>query len=104
MKMSRSFTTRPFPRFFFLSMRNREPASAKILEKNGPRRRRGSASLALELFKEPGPGIGPQQVGRARRDAQDLGRLLAGQAGEEAEFDQFRRPGVRAAQLLQHLI
>src|SRR5881398_2385757 len=102
--MSRSFTTRPFPRFFFLSMRNRQPASAKILEKNGSWQLRGSASLALELFKEPGPSIGPQQIGRARRDAQDLGRLLAGQAGEKAELDQFRGPGVRAGQLLQQLI
>src|SRR5438876_10468752 len=99
MKTSRSFTTRPFPRFFSLSMRNREPAGAKILEKSGSRQRMGSAPLALELFKEPGPGIGPQQIGRARRDAQNLGRLLAGQASEKAELDQFRGPGVRAGQL-----
>src|SRR5947209_3242610 len=104
MNRSRSFTARPFPTFFSLSMRNREPASAKILEKVGPRRRMDSAPLALELFKEPGPSIGPQQIGRARRDAQDLGRLLAGQAGEKAELDQFRGPGVRAGQLLQQLI
>src|SRR5262249_40501488 len=63
-----------------------------------------SAALALQLLEEPGPGVGPQQVGRAGRDAQDLGRLVAGQAGKEAELDQFRCPGVCAGQLVQQLI
>src|SRR5262245_49435255 len=66
----------------------------------------GSASAAptLQLLEEPGPGVRPQQVSRAGRDAQDLGRLVAGQAGKEAEVDQFRRPGICASQLVQHFI
>jgi hypothetical protein len=61
-------------------------------------------ALALQLLEEPGPGVRPQQIGRAGRDPQDLGRLVARQSGKEAEFDQFRRPGVCLSQLLQHFI
>src|SRR5262249_44954682 len=60
-----------------------------------------SASLALQLLEEPGTGVGPKQVGRAGRDTQDLGRLVAGQAGKKAEFDQFRGLGVGTGQLVQ---
>src|SRR5262249_18125233 len=104
MNSSRSFTARPFPAYLPPSMRNRGPASARNPEKTGPRGRTGSVPFAPELLEEPGPGIGPQQVGRARRDAQDLRRLLAGQAAEKAKLDQFRRPGVRAGQLAQQVI
>src|SRR5262249_6366699 len=63
-----------------------------------------SAAPALQLLEEPGPGVRPQQVGRAGRDAQDLGRLVAGQSGKEAELDQLRGPGIGAGQLVQQLI
>src|SRR5947207_3500818 len=84
-------------------MRNRQPAGAKILEKVEGERT-ASAPLALQLLEKPGAGVGPQQIRRARRNAQSLGRLLARQACEKAQLDQFRRPGVRAGQLVQQVI
>ena len=38
---------------------------------------------------EPGAGVGPVAVGRARRDAQREGGLVGRQAGEVAELDQL---------------
>src|SRR5262249_58707689 len=78
----------------------KEKSDGRELVQNGS----ASTVAALQLLKEPGPGVRPQQIGRAGRDAQDLGRLVAGQAGEKAELDQFRRPRVGAGQLVQQLV
>src|SRR4051812_42107939 len=44
-----------------------------------------------ERFQEPGPGVGPEGVRRPRRDAEQLGCLGDGQAGEIAKLDQLGR-------------
>src|SRR4051794_18756907 len=50
--------------------------------------------LVFSLFPrqgmaEPGAGVGPVAVGGPATDAEHLGRLGEGQAGEDSEFHQF---------------
>src|SRR5215831_18425124 len=100
MNSSRSFTVRPFPMLshFYAKSSGGERKDSK---KNGARRHTILVALALEPLKQPSPSIGPQQVGGARRNAQGLGRLLAGQTGEKAQLDQRRGLGVCLGQLVQ---
>src|SRR5262249_20439140 len=49
-----------------------------------PRQRR-----LLEFLVQPGAGVGPMPVGAAHGDAEGVGRLLDGQAGEVAQLDQL---------------
>src|SRR5262249_1447189 len=105
MNRSRSFIGRSFRRpspFYAKTARGerKENSDEREMSQSGS----ASAAPALQLLKEPGPGVRPQQVGRAGRDAQDLGRLVTRQAGKKAELDQFRGPGVCAGQLVQQLI
>ena len=51
-------------------------------------------SGGLDLAAEPGAGIAPEAVGRARRDAEELGGLGDREPGEIAELDQLGRGGV----------
>src|SRR5262249_35156509 len=60
----------------------------------------GKLSAAADLGLQPGAGEGPVAVGRARRDAEDLGGLLAGQPGEVAQLDQPRLDRVGGGQLV----
>ena len=53
---------------------------------------------------EPGPGVGPEAVGLARGDAEQLGRLRNRQAGEVAQLDESAAPGVVVRQLGQGLV
>src|SRR5438105_4308566 len=56
----------------------------------GPRISRISSRLGIVDFsKEPGAGEGPIAFRGTARDVQQVGRLVNGQAGEIAEFDQF---------------
>src|SRR6516225_6853088 len=105
MNRSRSFIGKSFRRSSLFHARTargerKESSDEREMGQSG----NASAAPALQLLEEPGPGVRPQQVGRAGRDAQDLGRLVAGQAGKEAELDQLRGPGVRAGQLVQQLV
>src|SRR6516225_5949638 len=105
MNRSRSFIGKSFRRSSLFHARTargerKESSDEREMGQSG----NASAAAALQLLEEPGPGVRPQQVGRAGRDAQDLGRLVAGQAGKEAELDQFGGPGVCVGQLVQQLI
>src|SRR5690348_2200589 len=87
-------------------MRERRAASAKKIRSIGKWGSGGNVltAAALQLLEEPGPGVRPEQIGRAGRDTQDRGRLVAGQPGKEAELDQFRGPGICLGQSIQQLI
>ena len=64
-----------------------------------PRNSRSIAArgAATDFLVQPGPGIGPQAVGRPRRNAEHLGRFGEGQAGKKAELDQLGRRLDRSA-------
>src|SRR5262245_60052298 len=66
--------------------------------------KRGVGLLALQLLEKPGARIGPEEVGRARGDAEDLGRLRDGEAGEIAQLDQLGRLRVCRRQQRERLI
>ena len=44
-----------------------------------------------DLDGKPGTGVGPEVVGAARRDVEDLGDFSEGESGEVAELDEFGR-------------
>src|SRR5262245_43315159 len=80
---------RPIPAMVPSSMRrpgrtHAKKLSGEILER----------SFGLDLTTEPGTGIGPEAVGRAGRDAQDLGGLGDRESGEIAELDQLGGGGI----------
>ena len=58
----------------------------------------------LELGKEPGAGVSPMALGGCQRDLHHAGDLGHGQAGEEAELDQFGFQHVFRHQLGEGLI
>src|SRR5258708_4266773 len=61
--------------------------------------------LALAEFgEEPGSGERPVTIGGAANDAQGLGRLVEGQAREEAEFDQFGTGRIFLRQFFQGIV
>src|SRR5262249_27045318 len=45
--------------------------------------------LVAEAFEQPGPCIGPDLIGLAGRNSQQLGGLFAGQASKKAQLDQL---------------
>jgi Tfp pilus assembly protein PilN len=56
------------------------------------------------LLEEPGAGKSPGAVGGAPGDAQKIGCLLLGQAGEETQLDQFGSLGIVLREVGQGLI
>src|SRR5438876_10777440 len=63
-----------------------------------------SMPLAFQLAEEPGPGMGPVVVGRARGNAENLGRLLEGHADEVAQLDQFSFEFALRGKFIQRLV
>ena len=59
---------------------------------------------AEHLLAEPGPGVGPTAVGGPGRQAQGLGGLVEGQAGEVSQLHQLGRVLVLRGELLQGLV
>src|SRR5262245_5315310 len=57
--------------------------------------------VAHDLLVQPGACVGPVAVRGGRGDAQGVGRLIDGQAGEVAQFDQVRLDRILPGQLLQ---
>ena len=51
-------------------------------------------SAAFHVAADPGPGVNPVAVGGFGRDAEDLGRLIAGQPREVTQFDQPGLDGI----------
>src|SRR5687767_7011790 len=66
--------------------------------------RRAAWGGPLNLLMQPSAGIGPQAIGRSRRDAEDFGRLSQRQARKVTEMDQLDRRLVRGRQLIQGLV
>ena len=60
--------------------------------------------VALVLFEQPSARVRPEEIGRARRNSQDLGRLLASQTREKSKFDQLCRASVDDRKLIQEII
>src|SRR5438128_718287 len=71
----------------------------------GPRFPSGVARLFPgDLLMEPGAGVGPVALGGRRGDAEEPGRLGAGEAAEIAQLDQLRLDRVLSGQLAQRLV
>src|SRR5262245_26926784 len=65
-----------------------------------PAPRSGAANFGLE----PRTSVGPVPVGGGRRDAENLGRLLSGQPGKVAEFDELGLLRVGSGELVEGLV
>src|SRR5271156_2639251 len=66
---------------------------------------------AFHLATQPGPRVNPVAVGCSGRNAKDLGRIFAGQAGKVTQLDQpgleriaLGEPGQRGVEREQFLI
>src|SRR5262249_56908229 len=58
----------------------------------------------LQLDGEPGPGVGPPRIGRARRHAEGFGTLRQGEAAEVPQLHEFGELGVLAGQPRQGVV
>src|SRR5437870_556198 len=63
----------------------------------------GSGS-GIEAREQPGARVRPEAIRATRRDAERLGRLVECEAGEIAEFHEFRRPGVAFRQRVEGVV
>src|SRR5262245_17051997 len=81
-----------------LRTRNRQASDAKIVHYCA------SELGAADGPMEPGAGIGPESVGRARRHPQRFGGRINRQPGEVPEFDQLGRLRVNGRQTGQRLV
>src|SRR5262245_37423021 len=68
------------------------------------RGRAGVMSTAADLRLEPGPGERPVPFGSGRRDTQDCGRLIVGEAGEVTQFDKPRLAWVPRREAVERLV
>ncbi len=66
--------------------------------------RRPRSTLVAEGGDEPGPCVSPVGVGRSGRDAEGGRGLRDGQAGEVAELDHFRDPGLDGREPVERLV
>src|SRR5438270_7460119 len=66
--------------------------------------RRPRSALVAEGGDEPGPCVSPVCVGRSGRDAEGGRGLHDGQAGEVAELDHFRGPGLDGREPVEGLV
>src|SRR5262249_553033 len=58
----------------------------------------------LQLLEQKRPSVSPYPISCSGRNAQGIGRLLRGEAGEETQFDQFRRFRIGGSQLVQSFV
>src|SRR4051812_24399120 len=79
-------------------MRSRGRNTAKKSEKSSDRR------MSLDFLPQPGPSIGPQPSCRSRRDAQGLGGIRNGKAGEIAEVNEIGGGLVGCRQFHERLV
>src|SRR5262249_43194258 len=98
-RTARARSWRGLPKALRGSMRNWETRGARI-----PGKKSGSGTVGVQPLEQPGPGVGPQRVGRPGRDPQGRGGLVAGEAGEEAELDQFRRLRVHVGEPVEQVV
>src|SRR5262249_48676517 len=73
-------------------VRNRREKCARIF-----------SSVPLQLLEEPGPGVGPEPVGAAQGQAEQVRGVVHGLAGEVAQLDELRRLGFDGGQARQGL-
>src|SRR5215831_9854365 len=100
--MSRSLTASPLNRKVSHSpMRER---CSNHATKSADFLRRPRSALVAEGGDEPGPCVSPVGVSRSGRDAEGGRGLRDGQAGEVAELDYFRGPGLDGREPVEGLV
>src|SRR5262245_4287326 len=100
--MSRSLTASPLNRKVSHSpMRERRSNHAM---KSADSLRRPRSVLVVEGGDEPGPCVSPGGVGGPGRDAEGVRGLGDGQAGEVAELDHLRGPGLDGREPVEGLV
>src|SRR3954451_6174156 len=97
MKMSRSVTMNLRSGAATVQCAKRPPVAQKNV-------RRSRLRAVVEAAEEEGPGVRPEEVGGARRDAEDLGGLCLGHTGEVAQLDEFGGLRVGGGQAGQGLV
>src|SRR5262249_46465007 len=61
-------------------------------------------SVSLDLLMEPGTGVGPDPIGRPRRNAKDSSGFGNRQAAEITQLDELSGSAVRGRKLGQRLV
>src|SRR5262249_19444069 len=87
---------------FHLTMRN--PPGIVLTGFQENERESDSASVWIQLRKQPGSGVNPMTLGRCARDAEHLGGLFQAATREKAELDHLSLLGVQCFQPFEGLI